>query len=346
MRNSLPDSGISEFHPDLTGIFLESLLGERGLSMATHGAYQKDLEEWRKFLKQKPLEKAGRQDIQNYLAMLSEKNRHPKTLARHLSTLRQFYKFLRAEGYMQEDPTQLVLSPKIPLSLPSVLSEEEMERLLQHAQADTTPDGIRLWAFLELLYATGLRVSELVTLPLAAFASQQDPEDPLSGRVLYVKGKGGRERLIPLVPKAILAVKAYLKLRLQFIPQGSLKREQKYYLFPSWGKEHHFTRQRVGQLLKELAIKAGISPEKVSPHALRHAFATHLLHHGADLVSVQRLLGHADISTTQIYTHVLKEHLRELVLHYHPLTRFPETDDAELLTTPSFDQSETHKSQK
>lgn len=326
MKSSLLDTGVPEVCPDLKGIFLESLLGERGLSMATCGAYQKDLEEWGNFLKIKPLSKADRQDVQNYLAMLSEKDRHPKTLARHLSTLRQFYRFLKAEGYTQEDPTQLVLSPKIPVSLPSILSQEEMQQLLEHAQADATPDGIRLWAFLELLYATGLRVSELVTLPLAAFISQENPGDSLSGRVLYVKGKGGRERLIPLVPKAITAVKAYLKLRAHFIPQASAKREQKYYLFPSWGKEHHFTRQRVGQLLKELAVKAGISPEKVSPHALRHAFATHLLHNGADLVSVQRLLGHADIATTQIYTHVLKEHLRELVLHYHPLTRFPETD--------------------
>lgn len=309
------------------------LCSERGASPATREAYEKDLTDWKLFLTDEPLIAASAADIQNYLAYLFRKNLHPKTLARRLSALRQFYGFLRGEGWIEEDPTHNIQGPKIPLSLPSVLREADVSRLLEEAEKDKSPEGLRLWTFLEILYATGMRVSELVTLPLTAFTQRSNPRDPLSGRVLYIRGKGGKERVIPLTPTALQAIALYLKVRAVFI---SSTQKQNPFLFPSSAREKHLTRQRVGQLLKALALKSGLPPEKISPHSLRHAFATHLLHRGADLISVQRLLGHADIATTQIYTHVLQEHLSRLVLQYHPLAkRLSASEDTSKYTEPT-----------
>lgn len=306
-------------------LFLEMLCSERGASGATREAYERDLKEWALFLNQKPLIEASSRDIQDYLAFLFRKKLSPKTLARRLSTLRQFYGFLREEEQIQEDPTQIIQTPKQPQSLPDVLHENEVTLLLQEAQKDQTPEGLRLWTFLEILYATGMRVSELITLPLTTFTQRGNSQDPLAGRVLYVMGKGNKERLIPLTLPALEAITQYLTVRSHFIPSTQ---KHNAFLFPSQGQKKHLTRQRVGQLLKMLALKAGLPPEKIYPHGLRHAFATHLLHRGADLISVQRLLGHADIATTQIYTHVLQEHLSQLVLNYHPLAQ------RQRLTTP------------
>ena len=230
------------------------------------------------------------------------------TAARRLSALRQYFGFLFAEGIRSDDPTALVDSPRLGRPLPKILSEEEVEAMIAAAQESPGPEGLRLSALMELLYATGLRVSELVTLPLAA--AVRDPE------IIVVRGKGGRERMVPLTENARDAVAAYCEVRDYFAPPG----DRGHWLFPSRGKEGHLTRQRFGQILKELADACGLERRKVSPHVLRHAFASHLLANGADLRSVQKMLGHADISTTQIYTHVLDARLRALVRDKHPLS--------------------------
>jgi integrase/recombinase XerD len=233
----------------------------------------------------------------------------PRTGARRLSALRQFYRFLYAEGLRGDEPTAALDSPHQGRPLPRVLSESEVDALLAAARSRDGPEGLRLAALVEVLYATGLRVSELVALPLAAV--RRDP------RVLLVRGKGGKERMVPLGEPAREALSAYLEVRRRFCPAGRDPR----WLFPSRAASGHLTRHRFAQLLKALAVEAGVDPGKVSPHVLRHAFASHLLEHGADLRAVQQMLGHADISTTQIYTHVLNERLRRLVETHHPLAR-------------------------
>jgi integrase/recombinase XerD len=232
-----------------------------------------------------------------------------------LSALRQFYRFLFAEGLRADDPTAKIDSPRQGRALPKILSEDEVGRLLAGAHAAPGVEGLRLAALLELLYATGLRVSELVSLPAGAVA--RDP------RVLIVRGKGGKERMIPLSAPAREALGRYrAALRAPARRAGRPARgHESKWLFPSRGRSGHLTRQRVAQRLKALAAEVGIDPAKVSPHVLRHAFASHLLDHGADLRSVQKMLGHADISTTQIYTHVLNARLKSLVHEHHPLSR-------------------------
>src|SRR4029077_2290535 len=208
-----------------------------------------------------------------------------------------------------DDPAADLETPGLGRPLPKILSEKEVAGLITAASTAAGGDGDRLVCLVELLYAAGLRVSELVTLPLAA--AQRDP------RFLVITGKGGRERIVPLSDPSRLALAAYLGCRERFLPASRPSR----WLFPSRGRVGHLTRQRSGQLLKELAVKAGLDPDRLSPHVLRHAFASHLLDHGADLRSVQQMLGHADIATTQIYTHVLSDRLRKLVETSHPLAR-------------------------
>jgi len=233
----------------------------------------------------------------------------PRTLARRLSAMRQFFRFLVSDGTRLDDPTSGLDTPRLGRPLPKILGEAEVERLIAAAAAWPDEEGARLRCLLELLYATGLRVSELIGLPLAG--AQRDP------RFLLVRGKGGRERVVPLSAPARQALTAYLECRSHFLPNNQASR----WLFPSRGADGHLTRQRCGQLLKELALAAGLDPARLSPHVLRHAFASHLLDHGADLRSVQQMLGHADIATTQIYTHVQSERLRRLVESAHPLAR-------------------------
>jgi len=226
--------------------------------------------------------------------------------------MRQFYRFLRGEGTQTADPTVQLDAPRLGRPLPKILAEDEVERLITTAAAWPGEEGMRLRCLLEILYAAGLRVSELVSLPLAA--AQRDP------RFLLVRGKGANERLVPLSQPARQALADYLKCRAAFLPQTSGIKASRW-LFPSRGAAGHLTRQRCAQLLKELAVAAGLDPAKLSPHVLRHAFASHLLDHGADLRSVQQMLGHADIATTQIYTHVQSERLRRLVETAHPLAQ-------------------------
>jgi integrase/recombinase XerD len=294
---------------DLIDAFLEMLIAERGASANTVQAYRRDLADAAGFLadRRTGLADVDTDGLRAYFAALEARDLKPRTAARRLSALRQFYRFLYSDGLRADDPTGALDSPRQGRPLPKILSEAEVDALLDAARDRDGAEGVRLTCMLELLYATGLRVSELVGLPLAAVA--RDP------RVILVRGKGGKERMVPLTEAAIEAVEAWRAVRGAYVPTGQDSR----YLFPSRSEEGHLTCRRLGQLLKELAIDSGIDPAKVSPHVMRHAFATHLLHHGADLRSLQQMLGHADISTTQIYTHVLGERLKTLVATHHPL---------------------------
>ena len=290
--------------------FLEMLAAERGAAKLTITAYRNDLDDFAAFLAAAgiPVEAADAAALRRYLGRLVGAGMAPRTTARRLSALRQFHKFLFAEGVRSDDPTGQLDSPRLGRPLPKLLAEAEIEALIAAARQMAGPEGKRLVCFVELLYATGLRVSELVALPLGRLRDE---------RFLLVTGKGGKERLVPLGASARQALADYAAVRGEFLAEGATSR----FLFPSRGAEGHLTRRRCGQLLKTLALTAGLDPSRVSPHVLRHAFASHLLDHGADLRSVQQMLGHADIATTQIYTHVQGERLRTLVETHHPLAR-------------------------
>ena len=295
-------------------LFFEMLLAERGVSPNTFEAYGRDLTLCAEFLagRGRDLATAEGEDLSAFLQHLAAQGMSPRTAARRLSSLRQFYRFLVTDGMRADDPTATLDAPRQGRALPKVLAEAEVDALLRAAHGRSGPEGLRLSLILELLYATGLRVSELVGLPLSAVG--RDP------RVLLVRGKGGKERMVPLSAPAQQALSAYRDARKSFLSRAGAAGQDRW-LFPSRGGSGHLTRHRVGQLLKELALEAGLDPAKVSPHVLRHAFASHLLHHGADLRAVQQMLGHADISTTQIYTHVLSERLKSLVQEHHPLAQ-------------------------
>ncbi len=291
--------------------FIEMLRAERGASRNTELAYGTDLKDLEAFLarrKQSPAT-ADAAALRAYLKSLDYVGMTPRTVARRLSVLRQFFRFLLAERVREDDPASTLDSPRLGRPLPKVLSREEVDRLIDAARAKDETDGGRMATLLEILYAAGLRVSELVALPLSAV--ERDPS------MLMVRGKGDKERLVPLSDPARAAIAAWLRMRGAALGEGETSR----FLFPSRGRTGHLTRQRFAQLLKEAALGAGIDPARVSPHVLRHAFASHLLEGGADLRSVQMMLGHADIATTQIYTHVLDEKLRSLVQDKHPLAR-------------------------
>lgn len=300
--------------------FLEMLSAERGAARNTLDAYQRDLKDFAAFLgaRSKAIEEAQTMDVREYLESLSAQGLSASTAARRLSAIRQFHGFLYTDGVRTDDPCGAIEGPRRARPLPKTLSVEEVDGLL--AAARLAEDGrsqeeavraykrARLVCLMEVLYATGLRVSELVGLPLSAAKGD--------GRFLTISGKGGRERLVPLSEAARLAIDEYLPLRV--IRLGDTVSP---WLFPSRGRQGHLTRHRFAQLLKELSIAAHLDPARVSPHTLRHAFASHLLANGADLRAVQQMLGHADISTTQIYTHVLDGRLKALVHEHHPLAK-------------------------
>ena len=291
--------------------FIEMLTAERGASRNTQIAYANDLRDLEAFLarrRQKPLT-ADTDALRAYLKSLDYVGMTPRTVARRLSVIRQLFRFLLAERQREDDPASALDSPRLGRPLPKVLSRDEVDRLIEATRAMGGVDGGRMATLLEILYGTGLRVSELVTLPLVAV--ERDPT------MLIVRGKGDKERLVPLSDPARTAIASWLHVRAAALGEGESSR----FLFPSRGRTGHLTRQRFAQLLKEAALGAGIDPARVSPHVLRHAFASHLLEGGADLRSVQLMLGHADIATTQIYTHVLDEKLRSLVQDKHPLAR-------------------------
>ena len=287
------------------------LVAERGAATLTVDAYGRDLAHATAHLAGRGarLERVRVEDLHGYIAALGRAELSPRSLARRLSALRQFYRFLVVEGVRRDDPTAGLDGPRLGRPLPKTLAQADVARLIAAAEQDPGAEGARLRCLIELLYATGLRISELVGLPFAA--ARPD------ARMLMVRGKGGKERLVPLGEPARVALADYRGQRSRFLPEGKTSR----WLFPSRSAPGHLTRRRVGQLLKELAVKAGLEPTRLSPHVLRHAFASHLVDRGADLRSVQELLGHADIATTQIYTHVETERLRRLVEAHHPLAR-------------------------
>ncbi len=308
------DDGTSEL-----ALFLDMLSAERGAAAHTIEAYTRDLSEFLAFLAGKggTATTASPDHLRAHLAALARRGLAPTSRARKLSSIRQFFRFLLAEGMREDDPCSAIDSPRLGRPLPKILSLAEVETLLETAKeaSERAADGtakrraLRLYAALETLYATGLRVSELIALPRNVLVADD--------RVLTVKGKGGRERLVPLNETARAALLSHLAAVAADEVKGKAASP---WLFPSAAGQH-LTRQRFGQELKGLALAAGIEPARVSPHVLRHAFASHLLERGADLRTVQQLLGHADISTTQIYTHVIEERLRRLVEEHHPLAQ-------------------------
>lgn len=289
--------------------FLEMMSAERGAAANTLDAYGRDLTAFAAFAARRGVAPAAADTevIRGFLSALAAEGATPRTAARRLSAIKQFFRFLLSEGVRDDDPSSTVDAPRRGRALPKVLSEAEVDALLAAARAGDGPRGMRLVALLELLYATGMRVTELVSLPMSALGRDR--------RFLVVTGKGNKERLVPAGDAARAAVDAYLPHRESFVKNAAGRR----YLFPSRSAAGHLTRDRFAALLKELAVAADIDPTRVSPHVLRHAFASHLLANGADLRSVQQMLGHADISTTQIYTHVLDERLKSLVQSHHPL---------------------------
>lgn len=313
--------------PDLhnsVDAFLDMLTAERGAADNTRQAYWRDLADVSVYLKKErksDINIATTADLKAYIEHLSKKM-HTKgtnksqiavrTVARRLSALRQYYRFLVSENKRKDDPTSTIDSPKQGRTLPKTLTEAEVTRLIKVAGAGGGADSIRLVCLLEMLYATGLRVSELVGLPMTAINDD--------AQFMTIEGKGGRERMVPLSEPAQKALKDYLAVRQQFI--SGEDKTQAQWVFPSRTSEKgHLTRQRFAQLLKDLARDADMPEGKVSPHVLRHAFATHLLSRGADLRSVQKMLGHADIATTQIYTHILGEKLKKTVEEKHPMAK-------------------------
>jgi integrase/recombinase XerD len=292
--------------------FLEMLTAERGVARNTEQSYGRDLKAFAAFLKHRgvAVEGADIGHIRAFLAAQAQAGMAPSSTARTLSALRQFHRFLVMEGVRADDPSAAIDSPRRGRPLPRTLSEQQVEALLVAAHRRPGVRGARLTALVELLYATGLRVSELVGLPMSALSRDHS--------LVIVRGKGGKERMIPLSEPAQAAVETWHPLRAGFIAGGGGSP----WMFPSRrARGGHLTRTHFSMLIKQLAAEAGIDPGAVSPHVLRHAFASHLLAHDADLRSVQQMLGHADISTTQIYTHVLDERLKSLVRTHHPLAR-------------------------
>ena len=288
-----------------TDAFLEMMVAERGSSPRTVESYRRDLVDLEGFLKAQgvPMIKAQRSDLEAYLHRLAASGLAPKTQARRLSAMREFYRFLFSENTVKQNPTDYLISPKIGKALPKYLSEEEINRLLARAESEEK----RVYTLMEVLYASGLRVSELVGLPVSALDSEN--------QTLRVMGKGSKERVVPLNPRAIKALEKWMVVREAHLPVGRINK----WLFPSGAKAGHLTRDGFFKHLKQIAKNAGVAPEKVSPHVFRHSFASHLIAHEADLRSVQKMLGHADIATTEIYTHVLPERLKKIVEKSHPL---------------------------
>ena len=315
MRSTPPDA-------KLTSLFLDMLAAEQGAGANTLDAYRRDLTDFSEFLRSAGQSFAGAetQTLRDYLADLDSRGFKSSSVARRLSAMRHLFRFLLNERIRSDDPAAILSGPKRGRGLPKVLSISDVDRMLTRAkdltlaQDTSAPQrlrALRLYCLLEVLYATGLRVSELVSLPLSA--ARRD------ARMIVVRGKGNKERLVPLNEASRQAMADYLAAIEALKPEKKKNAAGSKWLFPSFGESGHLTRQHFARDLKELAAASGLAPRLVSPHVLRHAFASHLLHNGADLRIVQTLLGHTDISTTQIYTHVVEERLKSLVRDLHPL---------------------------
>ena len=293
--------------------FLEMMAAERGAAGNTVAAYRRDAEDLLQFLATLPdwptLANVEDRHIRLYLASLAARGLSTRTVSRRVAALRQLFGFLIAEGVRGDDPFARIDPPRRGRPLPSLLNEDEVARLLAAAKARPGIRGLRLHALMELLYASGLRVSELVSLPVGALAGDRN--------LISVRGKGAKERLVPIGEPARAAVAAYLPHRQKFVPGGGGSK----FLFPSRSREGHLSRVHFARELKALAGECGLDATRISPHVLRHAFATHLLANDADLRSVQRMLGHADLATTEIYTHLVDERLKRLVELHHPLAK-------------------------
>ncbi len=289
--------------------FLEMMAAERGASLNTIEAYRRDLNEFSQFVMTcgTRIESTTADQVRDYHRISAQTGLAPVTMARKLSVLRGYFAFLLGEGLRRDDPCAEVDTPRLGRPLPKTLSQDEVNRILAIARDRDGASGRRLTALVEILYATGLRVTELVTLPISALSRDR--------RVLVVRGKGSKERMVPIGTPARRAIELYLADRGKTERSGATVR----FLFPGRSGPGHLSRSHFARLLKRLGVEAGIDPRRISPHVLRHAFATHLVDHGADLRSVQQMLGHADISTTQIYTHVADSRLKTLVAERHPL---------------------------
>ncbi len=296
-------------------VFLEAQAAELDAATNTQLAYARDLQNFADWLADKALHyaTANRDHIESYLIACEAEGLAKSTRARRLSAIKQLYRFAFEEGWRDDNPAIQIKGPGRAKRLPKTLTIAEVDQLLEAAR-NSKRDALRNGCLMELLYATGMRVTELVSLPISA--ARGDP------RMLLVRGKGGKERLVPLSPPARAALAAYLTERDANEDTARQKgKPASKFLFPSRGAAGHMTRQRFFLLIKEFAVAGGVSPDKVTPHTLRHAFATHLLAGGADLRSIQTMLGHADVATTEIYTHVLDARLKELVLEHHPLAK-------------------------
>ncbi len=289
--------------------FLEMMTAERGAGERTIQAYQRDLTDFAGFLKARSvdMQRAKRGDLEAYMQVVAQNHLSAKTQSRRLSAIREFYRFLYSEDIIQKNPADYVLSPKVGKSLPKYLSETDVGALLREAASK----NVRMQALLEMLYASGMRVSELTGLPMSGVL-----KDSAS---ITIVGKGGKERMVPLNEVARRALDKWLMVRENQFKKGRTSK----WVFPSSGKSGHLTRDGFFKALKELAVEAGIAPERVSPHVFRHSFASHLIAHDADLRSVQKMLGHADIVTTEIYTHVLPDRLKKTLEKSHPLAYNP-----------------------
>ena len=296
--------------------FLEMMAAEKGAARNTVSSYQRDLHDLVRFLHQQnqSILGASTDDLSDYIAHLSQEGMNSRSIARKISAIKQCYKFLISDQQREDNPATLIEPPKTQTTLPEYLSVQEVDLVLDIASADQSEKGKRLYALLEILYATGMRVSELVSLKLSDLRYQGAEQSELES-FMIIEGKGAKERLVPLNQRAIDAIAEYLPHRRHFISD----KHQKIWLFPSTSKAGHLTRQRLNQLLHELSIPTGIERTRLSPHKIRHAFASHLLAGGMDLRTLQELLGHQDISTTQIYTHILNERVKEMVFERHPL---------------------------
>jgi integrase/recombinase XerD len=298
--------------------FLEAQAAELGAATNTLLAYGRDLKDFDAFLSRRGSDfmQATKAEVEAYLVYCDAQGLAKSTRARRLSAIKQLYRFAFEEGLRTDNPAIQIAGPSQDKRLPKILSETEVDALLEAARSSgrSQADQTRNTCLMELLYATGMRVSELVGLPISA--TRGDP------RLLLIMGKGGKERMVPLSPPARTALAEWLLIRDKQDEAAQAKRlPVSRHLFPSRGASGHLTRHRFYLLIKEFAVAGGVDPAKVTPHTLRHAFATHLLAHGADLRAIQTMLGHADVATTEIYTHVLEERLSELVLEHHPLAK-------------------------
>lgn len=301
---------------DYISLFLEMMLAERGASKNTIESYERDLKNLSEYYSQQSFNELNIEDLRSYVKSLSRRGQSARSVARKISAIRQFYKFLYSEKFITKNPTTHLELPKIQKSLPKYLTTEEVDQLLKSDSVTNDKESIRFQAMLEILYASGIRISELVTLTINSI--QYDKSKNVIKPILIIKGKGSKERLVAINNSAMRALEKYLMIRYQYLEHGNT---QSIWLFPSNSKEGHITRQRFAQKLKEKAYQKNLDFTKISPHILRHSFATHLLENGADLRVIQELLGHSSINTTQLYVHIQQIRLKSLLERHHPLAK-------------------------